>query len=180
MRIGQLREITGNRIPSYRNQNTGKSTFGKPFCQVAKSRPRQTREGRTWERRPPPRPWAAWPARFFRAHGTPSRVSWRVSSYSSWHVGAAPPTANALFAVNGQPIETGHVGRAGRPRVGHLGDDFTLAEALEGNSLGSSIARRSATEARLSCGRLERRANHDRVIDEIREVQILPLHLIAD
>jgi len=32
MRIGQLREITGNRIPTHRNQNTTKSSFGKPFC----------------------------------------------------------------------------------------------------------------------------------------------------
>ena len=49
--------------------------FGKTLCQLAKSNTRQRREGRTWERRPPPRPWAAWHARFFRAHGTPNRVS---------------------------------------------------------------------------------------------------------
>jgi hypothetical protein len=80
MQIRQVRGITGNRIPSKRNQNTRKSSFGKPFCQVAKSKPRQSREGRTWETCPPPRPWAAWRARFFRAHGTLNRVSWRAPS----------------------------------------------------------------------------------------------------
>ena len=55
-RIRQLRGITGNRIPSYRNQNTRKCSFGKTLCQVAKPKPRRGREGRTWEMCPPPRP----------------------------------------------------------------------------------------------------------------------------
>ena len=87
MRIGQLREITGNPIPSDRYQNTRKSSFGKPFCQVAKSNTRRRREGRTWETCPPPRLWAPWPAKSFRAHDTPNRVSWRAPFYSCWHVG---------------------------------------------------------------------------------------------
>jgi len=89
-RSRQLQVITGNPIPSYRNRNTRKSTFGKTLCQLAKSNPRSRREGRTWERRPPPRPWARWRARFFRARGTPNRVSWRGLSCGSSHIGGAP------------------------------------------------------------------------------------------
>ena len=90
LRITQVRGITGNPIPSYRNQNTRKSTFGKTLCQLARSNARPRREGRTWERRPPPRHWAAWHARFYRARGTPNRVSWRAPFCSCWHVGAVP------------------------------------------------------------------------------------------
>ena len=105
VRIRQLRGITGNRIPSDRNQNTRKSTFGKPFCQVAKPKPRRRREGRTWERRPPPRHWAAWHARFYRARGTPNRASWRAPFCSCWHGGAAPsddPTKRPSRGTVGQ------------------------------------------------------------------------------
>ena len=75
VRIRQVRGITGNRIPSHRNQNTRKSSFGKPFCQVAKSRTTRRREGLTWERRPPPRPWARSRVRSCRDLGMQSRES---------------------------------------------------------------------------------------------------------
>jgi SagB-type dehydrogenase family enzyme len=55
-RIRQLPAITGNRILSYRNQTTAKSTFGKTLCGLANSNARPRREGRTWETCPPPRP----------------------------------------------------------------------------------------------------------------------------
>jgi len=86
VRIRQLRGITGNPIRSDRNQNTRKSSFGKPFCQMAKPEPRQLREGRTWETCPPPRPWAAWHARFFRAHVTQTLAAWRAPCWSFWRL----------------------------------------------------------------------------------------------
>jgi integrase len=107
-RIRQLRGITGNRISSRRNQNTRKSSFGKPVCQMAKSKPRQLREGRTWERRPPPRPSAAWPARFCRARGIPSRVSSRVSSWSSSPIGGAPSDDRTKRPSRGEEAEIPH------------------------------------------------------------------------
>jgi integrase len=85
-RFAQLRVITGNRIPSYRSQNTRRSTFGKTLCQVAKPNASCSREGRTWERRPPPRPWACSRARSCRAQGMQSRESWRAPSCGCWHV----------------------------------------------------------------------------------------------
>ena len=84
-RIRQLRGITGNRIPSQGKQETAKSTLRKPLCQVAKSNARPRREGRTWEMCPPPRPWARWRARFYRAHGTQTRAVWRVPCCGYWH-----------------------------------------------------------------------------------------------
>ncbi|MDH3727071.1 MAG: hypothetical protein OER77_06040 [Myxococcales bacterium] len=107
-RFAQLRVITGNRIPSYRKQKTAKSMFGKALCQLAKSKPGRCREGRTWERRPPPRPWAAWPARFFRAHGTPNRAIWRAPFYSSWHVGAAPSDEPIKRWSRGKEVQVPH------------------------------------------------------------------------
>ncbi len=85
-RFAQLRVITGNRILSYRKQKTGKSMFGKPLCQVAKSNARLRREGRTWETCPPPRPWARSRARSRRALGMQSRESWRAPSCGCWRV----------------------------------------------------------------------------------------------
>ena len=85
-RFAQLRVITGNWIPSYRNQKTAKSTFGKPLCQLAKSNVRPHRKARTWEACPPPRPWARWRARSCRAHGTRTRAVWRVPCCGYWHV----------------------------------------------------------------------------------------------
>jgi len=108
VRIRQLRGITGNRIPTHRNQNTRKSTFGKPFCQVAKSRPRRSREGRTWEMCPQPTSWVGWRARFFRARGMPNRVSWRGPSYSSWHVGAAPSDDPIKRWSRGKEVQVPH------------------------------------------------------------------------
>jgi hypothetical protein len=83
-RIRQLRVIAGNRIRSQRKRNTAKSMFGKRLCQLAKSNARPRREGRTWETRPPPRPWACWRARFCRALGTRSREIWRAPSCGYW------------------------------------------------------------------------------------------------
>jgi len=85
-RSRQLQVIAGNPIPSDRNQNTRKSTFGKTLCQLAKSNARPRREGRTWETCPPPRPWAAWHARFFRAHVTQTLAAWRAPCWSFWRL----------------------------------------------------------------------------------------------
>jgi hypothetical protein len=85
-RFAQLRVITGDRIPSYRKQKTAKGTFGKPFCQVAKSNAKPCREGRTWETYPPPRPWGGWRARSCRVLGMQSREIWRAPSCGYWHV----------------------------------------------------------------------------------------------
>ena len=85
-RSRQLQVITGNPIPSYRNQNTRKSTFGKTLCQLAKSNARRRGEGRTWESCPPPRPWARSRARSCRAPGMRSRESWRAPCYGYLHL----------------------------------------------------------------------------------------------
>ena len=106
-RIRQLRGITGNRIPSYRKQKTAKSMFGKTFCQLAKSERRRRREGRTWESYPPPGPWAAWPARFWRAHGTRTRAAWHAPCCNCWH----------LQVSNRDPLPHDFCLRRGRGRI---------------------------------------------------------------
>ena len=99
-RSRQLQVITGNPIPTYRNQKTAKSTFGKTLCQLAKSNPRSRREGRTWETCPPPRPWAAWHARFCRVLGMRSRESWRAPSCGYWQVGKSNHDGRRWLAID--------------------------------------------------------------------------------